>query len=166
MIPRKKHLTLDITCMTCREAAGLLMNFYIVWNFHARCTQRLLSVKFVGKSKYCQKSLKLGKGQPVPISSIFYFKIVGRAYENRKRGDLLTGSECWEFFFSFLLAYLLFSEVEFFKSYYQDKTIIVKNGFLKISVTKNVQQNPIMKVWTNIVFRAASNLPNRLSFTT
>ena len=38
------------------------------------------------------------------------------------------------FLFSFLLAYLRFSDVEFFKFYYQDKTIIAKNGFLKISV--------------------------------
>ena len=37
-------------------------------------------------------------------------------------------------FLYFLLIYLRFSEVEFFKFYYQDKTIIVKNGFLKISV--------------------------------
>ena len=37
-------------------------------------------------------------------------------------------------FISFLLVYLRFSEVEFFKFYYQDKTIIVKNCFLKISV--------------------------------
>ena len=36
-------------------------------------------------------------------------------------------------FISFLLAYVRFSEVEFFKFSYQDKTIIVKNGFLKIS---------------------------------
>ena len=36
-------------------------------------------------------------------------------------------------FISFLLAYLRFSD-EFFKFYYQDKTIIVKNGSLKISV--------------------------------
>ena len=34
----------------------------------------------------------------------------------------------------FLLAYLRFSEVEFCKFYYQDKTIIVKNDFLKNSV--------------------------------
>ena len=31
---------------------------------------------------------------------------------------------------------------------------------------KNVHKNPIMKVRTNIVFSAAPNLPNRLSFTT
>ena len=37
-------------------------------------------------------------------------------------------------FFFFYLAYQRFWEVEFFKFYYQDKTIIVKNGFLKISL--------------------------------
>ena len=37
-------------------------------------------------------------------------------------------------FLYFLLIYLRFSEVEFFKFYYQDKMIIVKNGFVKISV--------------------------------
>ena len=42
-------------------------------------------------------------------------------------------------FISFLLAYLRFSEVEFFKFYYQDKTIIVKNGFLKISVKRPLE---------------------------
>ena len=42
-------------------------------------------------------------------------------------------------FISFLLAYLRFSEVEFFKFYYQDKTIIVKNGSLKISVKRPLE---------------------------
>ena len=79
--------------MKSREAARLQMNFYIVWNFHTSCTQRLFSVKFVGRIKYiAYKSLKLGKRRPVPISSIFSFNIVERAYENRNRGDLLT--EC------------------------------------------------------------------------
>ena len=99
---------------------------------------------------------------PVPISSIFSFKIVERAYENRNRGNLLTAREYWEFFFSsffFELAYQRFSEVEFFKFYHQDITIIDKNGFLEISIYENVHQNPKMKVWTNIFFRAAPNLP-------
>ena len=60
-------------------------------------------------------------------------KIVERAYENRNRGDVLSASEYWEFFF-FSLTYLRFSEVDFSKFYYQDKTVIVKKGFLKISV--------------------------------
>ena len=38
------------------------------------------------------------------------------------------------FSFLFFLAYLRFSEVEFFKFYDQDKTIIVENGFVKICV--------------------------------
>ena len=45
--------------------------------------------------------LNLGRAEPVPISSISYFKIVERAYENRNRGDLLSARECWEFFFIF-----------------------------------------------------------------
>ena len=59
-------------------------------------------------------------------------KIIERAYENRNRGDVLSASEYWEFFF--LLTYLRFSEGEFSKFYYQDKTIIVKKAFFKISV--------------------------------
>ena len=39
-----------------------------------------------------------------------------------------------ENFSLFLPAYLRFSDVEFFKFYCHDKSIIVKNGFLKISV--------------------------------
>ena len=59
MIPRKNNtLALDITCITCREAAGLLKNFYIIWNFHARGTQRLFSVIFIGGSKYCLEIFK------------------------------------------------------------------------------------------------------------
>ena len=34
----------------------------------------------------------------------------------------------------FFLLYLRFSEVEISKFYYQDKTVIVEKGFLKISV--------------------------------
>ena len=81
--------------------------------------------KICWKSKYCLKTSKTWESKPVPISSIFYFKIVGQAYENGNHEDL---------FIFFLLAYLRFSEVECFKFYYQDKTIIVKNGLLKISV--------------------------------
>ena len=43
-------------------------------------------------------SKTIGKVRAVPISSIFSFKIVERAYENRDRGYLLTASEYWEFF--------------------------------------------------------------------
>ena len=59
-------------------------------------------------------------------------KIVERAYENRNRGDVLSASEYWDFVF--LLTYLRFLEVDFSKFYYQDKTVIVKKSFLKISV--------------------------------
>ena len=92
MIPQKKHPSSEyrafsLTYTTCREAAcpGAANDFF--------------SVKFVGRSKYCLEiSIKVGKGYPVPISSIFSFKIVERVYENRNRGDLLTVSEYWEFF--------------------------------------------------------------------
>ena len=59
-------------------------------------------------------------------------KIVERAYENRNRGDVLSASEYWDFVF--LLTYLRFLEVDFSKFYYQDKTVIVKKSFFKISV--------------------------------
>ena len=42
------------------------------------------------------------------------------------------------FLLFFKLAYQRFSEVEFFKFYHQDITIIDKNGFLEISVYENV----------------------------
>ena len=61
-------------------------------------------------------------------------KIVERAYENRNRGDVLSASDYWEFFFFFSLNYLRFSEVDFSKFYYQDKTVIFRKGFLKIPV--------------------------------
>ena len=57
-------------------------------------------------------------------------KIVERVYENRNRGDVLSASEYWEFI-SFFTNFL---EVDFSKFYYQDKTVIVKKSFLKISV--------------------------------
>ena len=145
------------------------MNFSIVWNFlHTRGTQRRLSVKLLKRANIAQKPLKLGKGQPVPISPIFYFKIVGRAYEKRNRGDLLTGSECRKFFFYFFFTSLptIFGG-EFFKFYCQNETIIAsKMVSSKFLYMKNVHQNPIMKVWTNIVFSEAPNLPSRLSSTT
>ena len=65
-------------------------------------------------------------------------KIVERAYENRNRGDVLSASEYWDFFFFFSLTYLRFSEVDFSKFYYQDKTVIVKKGFLKNLYKENV----------------------------
>ena len=70
------------------------------------------------------------------MSPIFSFKIVERAHENRNRGDLLTAGEYWEvlFYFIFLLTYLRFLEVDFFKFCYQEKTTIVGKGFLKFSV--------------------------------
>ena len=44
----------------------------------------------------------------------------------------------FSFLLFFKLAYQRFSEVEFFKFYHQDITIIDKKGFLEISVYENV----------------------------
>ena len=44
----------------------------------------------------------------------------------------------FSFLLFFELAYQQFSELEFFKFYHQDITIIDKNGFLEISVYENV----------------------------
>ena len=54
-------------------------------------------------------------------------------------GVYWTQANIGNFFSSFFkLAYQLFSDVEFFKFYHQDITIIDKKGFLEISVYENV----------------------------
>ena len=53
--------------------------------------------KFVQKEQKLPRNLlNLGKA-----SLFFSFKVVKRAYENRNGEDLLTASECWEFFLAF-----------------------------------------------------------------
>ena len=98
------------------------------------------------------------------MSSIFSFKSV-----RKKIGKVAiywpqANIENFSFFFS--LAYLRFSDVEFFKFIAKIKRLLSKMVSLKFLYMKNVHKNPIMKVWTNIVFSAAPNLPNRVSFTT
>ena len=153
--------------MTCREAVCLLMNFYIVWNFHTRGTQKLLSVKFFGRSKYWLEISKTW--ERLACSHILYFcsfKSVRMKIENVAIYWPQANIENFSFLFCFLLAYLRFSDVEFFKFIAKIKRLLLKMVSLKFLYMKNVHKNPIMKVWTNIVFSAAPNLPNRLSFTT
>ena len=63
--------------------------------------------------------------------------------------------ENFSFLSCFLLAYLRFSDVEFFKFIAKIKRLLLKMVSLKFLYMKNVHKNPIMKVWTNIVFSAA-----------
>ena len=63
-------------------------------------------------------------------------KIIERAYENRNRGDALSASEYWEFFF--LLTYLRFSEGEFPNFITKIKRLLLKKLSLKFLYKENV----------------------------
>ena len=124
--PKRNTLTFDITYVTYREAACLLMNFYIVWNFHTMGTQRPFSAQFLGRRKYCLEISKTWERLVCLRSSSARMKIeiAGIYWLEANIGNSLL----------FLLTYLRFWEVQLFKFYYQYKMIIVKKGFHKTSV--------------------------------
>ena len=53
MVPRKKHPSPWYNIHDVSRGSVSYWWIFIVWNFHTRGTQRLFSVKFVGRSKYC-----------------------------------------------------------------------------------------------------------------
>ena len=138
------------------------MNFYIV----EHATTFLL--KFVGRSKYCLEIFKTW--EKLSSSHILYFvcffkdrralvwKQNSRGFIDRKR---ILG------ILSLLLTYSCtydFRRLNFPNFITNIKRLLLKKVSLKFLYKENVHQNPLMKVWTNIGFRAAPNLPNSQDF--
>ena len=98
------------------------------------------------------------------MSSIFSFKSV-----RKKIGKVAIywpQANIENFSFFFLLAYLRFSDVEFFKFIAKIKPLLLKMVSLKISVYEKRPQESYNESMDKHVLSAAPNLPNRLSFTT
>ena len=144
IIPQKKHPS---PWYNIHDVSRGSMSYWWIFisfgTFIPAAPNALFSVKFVGRSKYCLEipKLKLGTERPVPISSIFSFKIVERAHENRNRGDLLTAGEYWESLFYFIFFTdlpTIFRSWLFQFFFTRIKRLLLKKVFLKCLYKKNV----------------------------
>ena len=89
MIPQKKHPSPWYNIHD--SSRGSMSYWWIVWNFHTRGTQRLFSVKFVGRSKYCLEISQTW--ERLACSYILFFYLL-----RSSSADLLPASEYLEFF--------------------------------------------------------------------
>ena len=133
MIPRNKHPQASPWYNIHDVSQGSISTDEFLYRW---ARNDFFSLKFVGRSKYCLEISQTW--EKLSSSHILYFLFLR---SSSARMEIEFERIYWpqanignSFFFTNLQLYLRFSEVEFSKFYYQHKTIIVKKGFLKISV--------------------------------